>query len=114
MCRRRSLRRRRTRSNSRNKNSTPLQGRSRTARPALFAFIIRRGMNILITTLFLAVAVTAPADLTNPPASAEHLPDGLITMKLSDGTGTVHPASDDVLKVRYTMWRPDGKVVDQI
>jgi FKBP-type peptidyl-prolyl cis-trans isomerase len=71
-------------------------------------------MSFLIAAIWLAVAVTAPADLTNPPAAAERLPDGLITMKLSDGTGSAHPVSEDVLKLRYTMWRPDGKVVDQI
>jgi FKBP-type peptidyl-prolyl cis-trans isomerase len=71
-------------------------------------------MSILLAALSLAIAVTAPADLTNPPAAAERLPDGLITMKLSDGTGSAHPAADDVLKLRYTMWRPDGKVLDQV
>ena len=71
-------------------------------------------MFLQAATLLLAITTAAPADLTNPPASAERLPDGLITMKLSDGTGTGHPAADDVLKLRYTMWKPDGKVVDHI
>src|SRR5947209_8209383 len=71
-------------------------------------------MNFLIATLLIAAVVATPPDLTNPPASAERLADGLITAKLSDGSGTAHPADDDLIKVRYAMWRPDGKLIDQI
>ena len=77
-------------------------------------------------TLFDALALTAlplfaapptptpPADLTNPPANAERGEDGLATLKLADGTGTEHPAADGVVRVRYTVWKSDGTLVQQV
>lgn len=57
---------------------------------------------------------TPPADLMNPPANAERSDDGLVTMKLADGTGTEHPAADSVARVRYTVWKGDGTLVQHV
>jgi peptidylprolyl isomerase len=76
-------------------------------------------------TLFVALALTAlplfavekpnpPADLTNPPANAERSADGLVSMKLGDGTGTAHLAADGLAKVRYTVWKSDGTLVQHV
>jgi FKBP-type peptidyl-prolyl cis-trans isomerase len=56
----------------------------------------------------------APADLTNPPADAERSDDGLITKKLADGTGTEHVAADGLTRVRYTVWKSDGTLVQHV
>jgi peptidylprolyl isomerase len=55
-----------------------------------------------------------PADLTNPPAEAERSDDGLVTLKLADGTGTEHPAADGIARVRYTVWKSDGTLVQHV
>jgi peptidylprolyl isomerase len=55
-----------------------------------------------------------PADLKTPPADAERTDDGLITKKLADGSGTAHAAADGVVRVRYTVWKPDGTLVQNV
>ena len=77
-------------------------------------------------TLFVALALAAlplfaapekptpPADLTNPPANAERSEDGLVTLKLADGTGTEHPNADSAARVRYTVWKSDGTLVQHV
>ena len=52
-----------------------------------------------------------PADLTNPPADAERGDDGLVTKQLVAGKGTEHPGSHDIVRVRYTVWKADGTLV---
>ncbi|MDP9190143.1 MAG: FKBP-type peptidyl-prolyl cis-trans isomerase [Acidobacteriota bacterium] len=64
--------------------------------------------------LFAAEKPAPPADLTNPPAEAERSEDGLVTMKLADGTGTTHIAADGIAKVRYTVWKADGTLVQHV
>jgi FKBP-type peptidyl-prolyl cis-trans isomerase len=76
-------------------------------------------------TLFVALALVAlplfavekpapPADLTTPPAAAERSEDGLVTMKLADGTGTEHLTVDQIAKLRYTVWKSDGTLVQHV
>lgn len=55
-----------------------------------------------------------PADLTNPPAAAERTDDGLITMKLAEGTGTEHLSDDGFASMRYTVWKSDGTLVQHV
>jgi FKBP-type peptidyl-prolyl cis-trans isomerase len=64
--------------------------------------------------LFAAEKPTPPADLTNPPANAERSEDGLVSMKLADGTGTEHLGADGIAKLRYTVWKPDGTLVQHV
>jgi peptidylprolyl isomerase len=76
----------------------------------------------LLITLTLALALpllaadkpTPPADLTNPPADAERSDDGLITKKLADGTGTEKLGADDIARVRVTVWKSDGTLVQHV
>lgn len=76
-------------------------------------------------TLFLALTLAAfplfaaekpepPADLTAPPAAAERTEDGLITMKLAEGTGTEHLTDDGFVSIRYTVWKSDGTLVQHV
>ena len=51
-------------------------------------------------------ALTKPTDLQTPPRDN--------TRVLRPGTGTLHPAEDDIVKVSYVVWDLDGKVVDKI
>src|SRR6476469_6145976 len=62
----------------------------------------------------LALVLTLLADIKLPPANAEHLDSGLITVKLFDGAGNLHPDSDDLVKVRYSIWNSEGKLIDSI
>lgn len=67
--------------------------------------------------LILALAVdppTAPPDLTTPPADAVKREDGLAMKRLAEGTGTVKPKDDDLVKVRYTVWKADGSLVQHV
>lgn len=64
--------------------------------------------------LFAAEKPAPPADLTAPPADAERSDDGLVSKKLADGTGTEHPGADDLAKVRFTVWKSDGTVVQHV
>jgi peptidylprolyl isomerase len=57
---------------------------------------------------------TPPADLVKPPADAERQENGLVTKKLADGTGTVKPGDDFIVRVRYTVWKPDGTLVQHV
>jgi FKBP-type peptidyl-prolyl cis-trans isomerase len=67
------------------------------------------------TPLFAAIEKPAPpADLTSPPADAERGDDGLVTKKLADGTGTDMPGVEDLVRVRYTVWKSDGSVVQHV
>ena len=69
---------------------------------------------LLALPLFAADKPTPPADLTSPPADAERSEDGLVTKKLADGTGTVKPSATDLAKVRYTVWKSDGTLVQDV
>lgn len=71
---------------------------------------------LVLATLPLIAAEkpTAPADLTNPPAEAERSEDGLVSMKLADGTGTEHLTANGIAKVRYTVWKADGTLVQHV
>ena len=64
--------------------------------------------------LFAADAPAPPADLTRPPADAEKLENGLVTKRLSEGTGTVKPKGNDVVKLRYTVWKSDGSLIQHV
>jgi FKBP-type peptidyl-prolyl cis-trans isomerase len=55
-----------------------------------------------------------PADLTAPPADAERSDDGLVTRVLAKGTGTAHVADGDLARVRYTVWKSDGTLVQHV
>ncbi len=69
---------------------------------------------ILALPLFAADKPAAPADLASPPADAERAENGLITKRLTAGTGTVKPADDSLLRVRYTVWKADGTLVQHV
>jgi peptidylprolyl isomerase len=56
--------------------------------------------------------IAAPADVAAPPADATKTASGLATKVVKPGTGTTHPAKDDVVTVDYTAWTPDGKMLD--
>ena len=62
----------------------------------------------------LALVLTLFADIKLPPPGAEHLDSGLITFKISDGAGNQHPGDDDLVKVRYSIWNAEGKLIDTI
>ncbi len=59
-----------------------------------------------------AAAVPAPPDVAAAPADAEVTTSGLASKVLAPGTGTTHPLSTDLVKVRYTGWKTDGTVFD--
>ncbi|MBV8518869.1 MAG: FKBP-type peptidyl-prolyl cis-trans isomerase [Acidobacteria bacterium] len=77
---------------------------------------MKRLLPILLVALSLAAAdkPAPPADLTAPPADAEKAADGLVTKRLAPGTGTEKPAADDLVRVRYTVWKSDGSLVQNV
>jgi peptidylprolyl isomerase len=57
-------------------------------------------------------SIPAPSDVAAPPADAQTTPSGLASKVLKPGTGTVHPALTDTVKVHYTGWTTDGNMFD--
>jgi FKBP-type peptidyl-prolyl cis-trans isomerase len=63
--------------------------------------------------LFLSFAAFAQTPIL-PPADAEKTASGLITQRLTAGTGGVHPAADSVLRLRYTLSTSEGKLIQKV
>ncbi len=53
-----------------------------------------------------------PADVAAPPADAEKSKSGLAWKVLKKGTGTKHPKADSTVTAHYTLWTPDGKMLE--
>jgi FKBP-type peptidyl-prolyl cis-trans isomerase len=71
-------------------------------------------LSLLALPLFAAEKPAPPADLTNPPADAERHPSGLITKKLADGTSPAKVTGEQIPRVRYTVWKSDGTLVQHV
>ncbi|HYH05454.1 MAG TPA: FKBP-type peptidyl-prolyl cis-trans isomerase [Thermoanaerobaculia bacterium] len=69
----------------------------------------------LALPLFAAIEKPAPpADLAKPPADAQRLENGLVMKKLADGKGTGKLQGDDFARLRYTVWKADGTLVQHV
>jgi len=55
-------------------------------------------------SLFLAISLTRPPDLTKPPKGN--------TRVVVKGAGSTHATANDFVKVNYVLWHYDGKLVD--
>jgi len=53
-----------------------------------------------------------PADVAAAPDDAVKAKDGLASKVTQKGTGTVHPKANDGVRVNYSIWQPDGKLLD--
>jgi FKBP-type peptidyl-prolyl cis-trans isomerase len=53
-----------------------------------------------------------PADVAAAPADAEKTKDGLASKVMQNGTGKDHPGPNDGVRVNYSFWQPDGKLLD--
>jgi FKBP-type peptidyl-prolyl cis-trans isomerase len=69
---------------------------------------------LLALPLFADDKPQPPADLANPPADAERLDGGLVTKVLVPGTGTGHLSDHGIARVRYTVWKSDGTLVQHV
>ncbi len=70
---------------------------------------------LLILLLALAATADTPAPPPpSPPADAVTLENGLVMKRVSEGTGTAKPKDDDLVKVRYTVWKADGTLVQHV
>jgi FKBP-type peptidyl-prolyl cis-trans isomerase len=76
--------------------------------------ILLVALAILPLSLAAADKPAPPADLSAPPADAEHAADGLVTKMLAQGTGSEKPVVGDLVRVRYTVWKTDGSVVQHV
>lgn len=57
-------------------------------------------------------SVPAPSDVAAAPADATKTTSGLATRELKAGTGTEHPAKDELVVVEFTGWTADGKTFE--
>jgi peptidylprolyl isomerase len=57
-------------------------------------------------------APTLPRDARRPPPGAIVERDGLASMVLEVGGGTVHPTDASVVTVEYAAWTSDGRLID--
>jgi FKBP-type peptidyl-prolyl cis-trans isomerase len=55
---------------------------------------------------------TAPEDVQAPPADAEFTSSGLASRVIEPGTGTLHPAPADTVRVHYSGWTTNGRLFD--
>jgi FKBP-type peptidyl-prolyl cis-trans isomerase len=53
-----------------------------------------------------------PADCAAAPADAVKTKDGLASKVTQPGTGTAHPQPNDAVRVNYSIWQTDGKLLD--
>ena len=53
-----------------------------------------------------------PPDVAAPPDDAEKSKDGLASKVTQKGTGTVHPQPNDGVRVNFSIWQIDGKLLD--
>ncbi|HTQ45338.1 MAG TPA: FKBP-type peptidyl-prolyl cis-trans isomerase [Polyangiaceae bacterium] len=53
-----------------------------------------------------------PANVAAAPADAQKTADGLASVVMQPGTGKDHPGPNDGVKVNYSIWTPDGKLLD--
>jgi len=53
-----------------------------------------------------------PADVAAPPEDAETTASGLVSKKLTTGSGDAHPTASSKVTVHYTGWTTDGKMFD--
>ncbi|HYI13136.1 MAG TPA: FKBP-type peptidyl-prolyl cis-trans isomerase [Thermoanaerobaculia bacterium] len=71
-------------------------------------------LSLLALPLFAAEKPAPPADLTAPPSDAERLESGLVTKKLADGTSSEKLAGEQIPRVRFTVWKSDGTLVQHV
>jgi peptidylprolyl isomerase len=78
--------------------------------------MLRRLLILALLALPLAAAdkPAPPADLSTPPADAVRAANGLVTKQLAAGTGTLHPAANHFVVMRYTVWKTDGTLVQHV
>ena len=69
---------------------------------------------LLALPLFAGEKPAPPADLATPPADAVRAENGLFTKQLAAGTGTVKPNEGHLLRLRYTVWKSDGTLVQHV
>lgn len=77
-------------------------------------------MKRLLAPVFLLVFAAAatkpspPPDVAAPPADAQKSSTGLYTKQLAPPAGTQMPSDDDLVKIRYTIFASDGRLMDWI
>ncbi|MFP5246660.1 MAG: FKBP-type peptidyl-prolyl cis-trans isomerase [Thermoanaerobaculia bacterium] len=78
-------------------------------------------MRKLIASLVLALPLFAatekpapPADLGAPPKDAVKAESGLVTKQLSEGTSKAKLGETDIARLRYTVWKSDGTLVQHV
>jgi FKBP-type peptidyl-prolyl cis-trans isomerase len=54
-----------------------------------------------------------PENVAAAPADAEKTKDGLASKVTQKGTGTAHPQPNDGVRVSYSIWQTDGKLLDE-
>jgi peptidylprolyl isomerase len=53
-----------------------------------------------------------PAEVAEAPADAEKTKDGLASKVTQKGTGSAHPQANDAVRVNYSIWQADGRLLD--
>jgi peptidylprolyl isomerase len=76
-------------------------------RSIFFALLFTAALSAQTTNM-----IPAPPDVAAPPKDATKTASGLATKVLQRGTGTEHPAADEIVTVNYTGWTTDGKMFD--
>ena len=59
-----------------------------------------------------STAPSVPADVAGAPPSADRTPSGLAFVVLREGVGAAHPTASSRVQVHYSVWQPDGTLID--
>jgi FKBP-type peptidyl-prolyl cis-trans isomerase len=74
----------------------------------------RLSLLLVLAVPLLAADPPPPPDLTTPPADAARAENGLVTKQLAAGIGEVKPTDGDFVRVRYTVWKSTGALVQHV
>lgn len=75
--------------------------------------MFKRPLVLILLTLPLFAADAPPAP-PPPPEDAVRSESGLVIKQLAAGSGSAKPMDDDLVRVRYTVWKSSGALVQHI
>ena len=65
-----------------------------------------------VSPIWGAEPIPAPDDVAAPPEDASRSDTGLASKVLTAGAGDLHPETKDSVRIHYTGWTADGKMID--
>ena len=77
--------------------------------PPLSAHVLLLAASSLMVA---GVVPPTPTDLLKPAAGAQTTASGLASLAMAPGQGSEHPGAKDFVRMHYTIWTAEGRLVD--